>query len=272
MADTQLPRIRSKDIAGQRFGRLLAIEPVPGTTSPVKWRCRCDCGKETQSSGTHLRGGRTRSCGCAWTARHIRKPRGDYIDLTGRVFGMLTVIRRGGSKPVKWFCQCECGNETVTHGASLRKGKTRSCGCLIGATARATFRKHGRSSTQVYRAWTGMIERCSNPNFRQWDSYGGRGITICDRWRERFENFLADIGEPPSPDHSLDRINNDGNYEPGNCRWATRVEQSANRRKVARIECFTTDELLAELARRRIPIDGQSLETACEPVARNSSK
>ncbi len=97
-----------------------------------------------------------------------------------------------------------------------------------------------------------MVRRCVNPKSTSFDDYGGRGIAVCDRWRHSFENFLADMGERPSPKHSIDRYpDNDGNYEPTNCRWATRKEQSANRRKMARIDQFSTDELLAELKRRR---------------------
>jgi hypothetical protein len=250
-----------KDIAGERFGRLMAIEPIPGTYSPVKWRCICDCGRETRSSGSHLRGGRTQSCGCAYTPPKVRKPRGDFIDILDQVFGRLTVVERVGARPVKWRCKCECGGETITLGRSLREGHTRSCGCLIGETAKKTMTTHGQSRTALYATWTGMILRCSNPNFKQWDDYGGRGIKVCDRWRHSFENFLADLGERPSPKHTLDRMDVDGNYEPGNCRWATRAEQVENKRKVARIELFTTEELRAELPRREYAAHRERIES-----------
>ncbi len=182
-----------------------------------------------------------------------RKPRRRrYEDLSGRIFGRLKAIERVDSPagPV-WRCSCECGKESKARASSLTRGKSRSCGCLLSDTAKKTMTTHGMSDSRIYKLWCGMIARCSNPKTKQYADYGGRGIRVCDRWKA-FENFLADIGERPSPKHSLDRHpNNDGNYEPTNCRWATRKEQSANRRKMARIDQFSTEELLAELKRRR---------------------
>lgn len=152
-------------------------------------------------------------------------------DLTGRQFGRLTVLARGDdwtsptstARQVRWICRCTCGSEVLVLAASLRRG-TKSCGCLV----RDLPTTHGMYGTPTYLSWAAMIARCTRPRHKKWSHYGGRGITICDRWRD-FPNFLADMGERPAG-HTLDRIDVDGNYEPGNCRWATPTQQRSNRR------------------------------------------
>ena len=157
-------------------------------------------------------------------ARH----RANMIDETGNRHGRLSVTARADStkRGAQWSCVCDCGNRVDVSGSQLRNGKTRSCGCL----ARDLNTKHGESSrrTPEYSTWHAMLKRCTNPNATGYDNYGGRGIAVCDRWR-RYENFLADMGRRPLGT-SIDRRDNDGNYEPGNCRWATAIEQSRNMR------------------------------------------
>ena len=152
-------------------------------------------------------------------------------NIAGQTFGRLTVLRRGpgngARKRASWVCRCECGKERTVVGTELRTGHTRSCGCV-----RIT---HGKSKTKAYMAWICMNHRCNDPNDISWPNYGGRGISVCERWKS-FENFLEDVGDPPSPDHSLDRINNDGNYEPSNVKWSTQLEQSRNQRTNRMIE------------------------------------
>lgn len=132
-----------------------------------------------------------------------------------------------------WLLRCDCGNDREAPAYLLREGRVTSCGCLALEQARAqglSNRTHGATKTLEYKSWCHVKDRCTNPRAKKFPSYGGRGIKVCERWLKSFEAFFADMGQRPSPQHSIDRINNDGNYEPGNCRWATKKEQSRNQR------------------------------------------
>ena len=162
------------------------------------------------------------------------------IDLTGQVFGRLTVVERTKRNGrLAWLCRCVCGVAKTVAGHYLRNGRTRSCGCFRSDFAAANHLSHGgrlhhrgpgARHNAEYGAWLAMKARCARVRLRDYPNYGGRGITVCERWRHDFAAFLADMGPRPTPDHSVDRRDNDGNYEPGNCRWATRVEQGRNKR------------------------------------------
>jgi hypothetical protein len=163
-----------------------------------------------------------------------RRSRKVLIDLTGKRVGRLVVLFYAGGN--KWVCACDCGARTVVLGAYLRAGRTKSCDCL--AKERAT--KHGRSGSAEYLCWKGMKARCYNPRHSSYENYGGRGIGVADAWRfgengrHPFECFIAHTGLKPSPAHSIDRIDNDDGYRPGNVRWATSSQQVQNRRPAKR--------------------------------------
>lgn len=159
------------------------------------------------------------------------------VDRAGQRFGRLLVLERAGSDKfgnALWKCACDCGGDIVTEGNRLRLGKTQSCGCLHRERLIEASISHGMSKTREYANWQRMIARCHRPTSTQYGWYGSRGIVVCERWRESFEAFLADIGPRPSRRHTLDRIDNDGNYEPGNTRWATKREQALNSRPAKR--------------------------------------
>lgn len=152
----------------------------------------------------------------------------------GRVYGRLTVVAVLTAD--RWRCRCSCGSVVDVWRANVqaKRENTRSCGCLHAERAAAAATTHGatrnRGTTREYRSWSMMKNRCLNPRNPRFASYGGRGIGVCQRWVDSFDSFLADMGPRPSAKHSLDRIDNDGDYTPGNCRWATTSEQNLNRR------------------------------------------
>lgn len=172
------------------------------------------------------------------------------IDLIGRRFGRLTVIaiapKTGSSRSIRWNCKCDCGNEHSSVSYSLLNGVTKEC----LSCAPKTRVKHGKYRSPEYIAWTSMKQRCSNEKNPAFRDYGGRGIIVCDRWRDSFEAFLGDMGERPSDSHSIDRIDNNGNYEPSNCRWTTSEVQQNNRRDNQFVECDGIKVTVTQLARR----------------------
>lgn len=159
---------------------------------------------------------------------------GRVVDISGVRYGRVVVLSRASNNRhgrTQWLCRCDCGVEKVIASAELRAGKTISCGCWVAERFDESRRVHGMSHTQEYAIYRGMIARCENPNVKAYDRYGGRGICVASSWRNDFLAFLRDLGPRPSPDHSLERLDPDGNYEPGNVVWSTNLAQANNKRK-----------------------------------------
>jgi hypothetical protein len=220
------------DLTGRRVGRwiVLALHPRRHRCGHALWLCRCDCGTERVVFGSNLHRGLSASCGCV--------PK--FFDMAGRRFGRWTVLalhpERTRDGAALWLCRCDCGTERIVLGTHLRRGSSSSCGCFRRDVRRkqktAVHRKrktqHGMSRTPAYRSWESMKARCLNPNNCSYENYGGRGISVYPDWLD-FANFYADMLDRP-PGTSIDRIDPDGNYEPGNCRWAPASVQLTNRR------------------------------------------
>jgi hypothetical protein len=164
-----------------------------------------------------------------------------------QVFGRLTVLNPGLCARDRSLCRCVCGRELYVINYNLKGGNTKSCGCLSKELVVKRNLSHGRSKTSTYRVWAHMLARCRNEKSKDYPDYGGRGITVDHRWDD-FSAFLADMGERPSAGHSIDRIRNAGNYEPGNCRWATPKEQARNTRSCQPIELNGISRTVAEWA------------------------
>lgn len=180
----------------------------------------------------------------------IPVPRGGrpVVDMTGRRCGRLEVIRREGSKNGRamWLCRCDCGEEITAEGKRLRQGHTSSCGCLNREQAGALRRSHGQSSTALFHTWQHMVARVTDSNATQYRHYGGRGIKIHPAWLSSFEAFARDMGAGHRAGLTIERIDVNGDYEPGNCRWATMAEQTRNTRRNRNLEFAGTTMVLAD--------------------------
>lgn len=188
------------------------------------------------------------------------KFRKDSPDLTGREFDRLKVIEFAGRNKnwlILWRCLCKCGTEVIASSYSLNSKEKRSCGCLGPDLTRARRREDSASNTITWKSWRSMIARCEVQGNASYERYGGRGIKVCERWRNSFEAFLEDMGERPSKDYQIEREDNDGDYEPSNCRWATRKEQARNRRNNRRLTHEGETLTVAEWAERTGMTKGQ---------------
>lgn len=199
------------------------------------------------------------------------------LELSGQRFGRLRAIKflpTTSRHPARWECQCDCGKRTSVPGHKLVIGHTTSCGCYHMERLVSDHTKHGKSKSVEYTTWISLKDRCTNAAIPGFHNYGGRGISVCARWRHSFSNFFEDMGPRPSPQHSIDRIDNDGDYTPENCRWATRKDQNDNTRVVKRFSLaghLLTINQLAALSglKRRVIYDrlrrGRSVHRAIIP-------
>lgn len=231
----------------KKYGYLKIIREVP-TPEGQKYTgrlilCKCDCGVEKVIKLTNVVNGATTSCGCQKfknSKENGLKSRRTFLNV-GDVYGRLKVkrevegIRYNNQKRDhrQYECECTCGNICVVQMRHLTAGKTTSCGCYRIERSLETITKHDMHKTSEYKAWQSLKQRCYNPKTIHFKDYGGRGLTVCDRWLESFENFFEDMGFKPTPTHSIDRIDNHkliDAYSKDNCRWATKKEQVDNRR------------------------------------------
>lgn len=218
--NSTLPGHKRIDLAGQKFGRWTVLGFHSVKNGDSLWTCRCECGIEKPVRRWSLVTGRSRQCGSC-----VRVHPASFIDLTGQIFGKWTVIKIHSTTnfgQARWLCRCECGTQQAVMSHRLRQGKSYECDSCV--------QMRHVAYTPEYRAWGAMKTRCYNKKTKYYHRYGGRGITVCDRWLESFENFFEDMGKRPSLEYSLDRINNSLGYSPDNCRWATRSEQQRNMR------------------------------------------
>ena len=215
------------DLTGQRFGKLVAIcRDYKDKNQAWVWKCKCDCGKICYKTTHKLKAGLSDNCGCV--IPH---------DITGQKFGRLTVIKRDHQiKKGEWIweCRCDCGNITYSNSGNLTSGNTTSCGCWVKELLASgnNNRIHSLSHTRVHSIWRGILTRCSNPNRDDFKYYGGRGIIICEEWRNHFKAFYDwAMSHGYSDDLAIERVDVNGNYCPKNCTWIPMPEQAKNTRR-----------------------------------------
>jgi hypothetical protein len=265
------------DLTGQRFGRLVVIKKAKNINQRTAWLCKCDCNKKSiMVNGKELKNGHTKSCGCLRKDLVTKMNKNKVVILTGQKFGRLTVLKREGSNKdgkAIWLCQCDCGNKIIIASSSLRKNDgTRSCGCLIkeliSKRNKESAKWNGNSNTRLYVTWHNIIRRCECNIKKETKGYKDRGITVCFEWHDfnNFKNWALNNGYEDNL--TIDRINNDGNYVPENCRFTDMITQSNNKRNNHRITHNGITKTLTEWSRYY----GISTSTITGRIKRNWSK
>jgi hypothetical protein len=228
-------KIKNKGSLKSRYGKWTILDVIPRGRQGKDCLCRCDCGHEAIVAATSLRGGRTTQCTeCAKKINRFPNSKYDHSKWLGKKFGKLTVIGFGevtGADGTLYICECECGFTKGYSGSKLKNGKIMQC---LHCSNSAKGKKHGFYKYPEYKVWQSIKSRCTNPSDKGYPAYGGRGISICKEWAESFETFIEDIGFRPQEGLTLDRIDNDRGYEPGNVRWVTHMINSNNTRKNVR--------------------------------------
>lgn len=233
---------KREDLSGYVFGELTVLRFDMYYKKSPKWLCKCSCGKEIYVFANGLKSGFTKNCGSAFHSKHI-----------GEKFGRLTVlpdaIPRNGSTSKKYLCRCDCGKYTYVTISNLMSGNTRSCGCYNKEITAKRASTHNMSHSKLFGIWWTMLQRCKNEKVNSYKNYGGRGIKVCEEW-QTFEPFYEwSMSHGYADDLSIDRVDNDGDYCPKNCRWTTFSEQANNRRNTVWVYYNGEKKTISQLAK-----------------------